>query len=216
MSENKHTDLNQLRVDYQKGALRKSDVAADPFEQFVAWFDEARAAKVPEPNAMTLATADAFGKPSARVVLLKDYDDRGFTFFTNYDSAKAADLAANPRASLCFFWHALERQVRIDGTVEKVSRQESADYWVTRPYKSQIGSAASQQSRPIADRQILEDQFARLEHDHPETIPLPERWGGYRVTPTVIEFWQGGRSRLHDRIVYRREDTGWKIERLSP
>lgn len=190
----------------------------DPIEQFALWFADAEAAKVPEANAMTLATADASRVPSARIVLLKAADRRGFCFFTNYDSRKGRELAANPRAALCFFWQPLERQVRIEGTVEKVDCAESEAYFAARPRQAQIGAWVSQQSRPITSRVELERLEAELQQRFAGgPVPLPDYWGGYRVVPHAIEFWQGRPSRLHDRLLYTRSESGnWTIRRLSP
>ena len=213
-------DLHSLRVDYRKGELLESDVAADAIEQFARWFDEAKQAGLREPNAMTLATADASGAPSARIVLLKDFDARGFTFYTNYESRKARDLAANPRASLVFFWEQIERQVRIEGTVEKVSREDSQAYFDLRPRNARVGAWASRQSTTLSSRDELETREKQLDADFRarfgESVPLPDHWGGYRVIPTAIEFWQGRPSRLHDRLRYTRVPGAWRIERLSP
>jgi pyridoxamine 5'-phosphate oxidase len=207
-----------LRVDYGRAQLDEADVAPDPIDQFTRWFEDARAAGVPEANAMTLATTDPSGTPSARIVLLKSFDSRGFSFYTNYDSRKGRELAANPRAALCFFWQPLERQVRIEGVVERVDRAESEAYFHGRPRQAQIGAWVSQQSRPITSRAELERLEAELQKrfgDGP--VPLPEYWGGFRVVPHAIEFWQGRPSRLHDRLLYTRSQSGaWTIQRLSP
>jgi pyridoxamine 5'-phosphate oxidase len=209
---------SDLRIDYGRGQLDEADVSADPVAQFARWFAEAQAANVPEPNAMTLATADASGAPSARIVLLKAFDARGFTFFTNYDSRKGRELEANPRAALCFFCQPLERQVRVEGTVEKVGRAESEAYFRSRPRQAQVGAWVSQQSAPLTSRAELERIEAELQArfgDGP--VPLPDYWGGYRVVPAAIEFWQGRPSRLHDRLLYTRADGGgWTLRRLSP
>jgi pyridoxamine 5'-phosphate oxidase len=211
------TQLADLRRSYALGSLNEADVAPDPITQFERWFDEALTAKLPEPNAMTLATVDAAGQPSARIVLLKGIDARGFTFFTNYESRKGLDIAANPRAALLFHWVQLERQARIEGIVEKVSDAESDAYYASRPLGSRLGAWASEQSREVADRTVLEEREATFRARFGESPPRPAHWGGYRVVPTWIEFWQGRPSRLHDRIGYRREaDGNWRIVRLSP
>jgi pyridoxamine 5'-phosphate oxidase len=206
-----------MRHDYRLGVLIEADAAPDPVAQFRRWFDDAIAAAVPEANAMTLATVDPIGQPAARIVLLKGFDERGFVFFTNYLSRKGQELSANPKASLLFFWPALERQVRIDGTVEPTSRSESEAYFHTRPVASQIGALASQQSRVIPNRAGLEQRAADLAKQLAgKTIPTPDYWGGYRLTPSAVEFWQGRESRLHDRLLYTRSGDRWKIDRLSP
>lgn len=211
-------DLASLRRNYALRSLSEHDVLPDPVEQFQRWFAEALDSQLHEPNAMTLATVNADGQPSARIVLLKNVDSLGFTFFTNYESHKAADLAAQPRAALLFAWLDLERQVRIEGAVEKIDAETSRDYFQSRPRGSQIGAWASPQSRPVADRSVLENAVAALERDYAgqATLPLPPFWGGYRVLPARIEFWQGRENRLHDRILYTREGEGWRIERLAP
>jgi pyridoxamine 5'-phosphate oxidase len=198
--------------------LREEDVDPDPIRQFGRWFDEAMHCEVPEPNAMTLATASADGRPSARIVLLRGVDERGFAFFTNYESRKARELDANPRAALVFFWHQLERQVRIEGRVERVGADESDRYFQSRPATSRIGAWSSPQSEVIASREALEERCREFEHRFSDgSIARPPNWGGFRLVPETIEFWLGRPGRLHDRLRYsRREHGGWLIERLAP
>ncbi len=211
-------ELAALRQDYAQRGLRRYELDDNPIRQFNAWLAEATAQRLIEPNAMTLATVDAAGQPWTRTVLLKICDERGFTFFTNYDGAKGRHLAAHPRAALTFWWGALERQVNITGVVTKTSAAESDAYFQSRPASSRIGAWASAQSEVVADREQLERQFAQALAKHGETdIPLPPHWGGYRLMPETVEFWQGRRSRLHDRLRYTRQPDGaWKVERLSP
>ncbi|CAG9169433.1 pyridoxamine 5'-phosphate oxidase [Cupriavidus pampae] len=211
------TQLADLRRQFVLGALSETDVADDPIAQFQRWFDEAVVAKMPDPNAMTLATVNAEGQPSARIVLLKGVDASGFTFFTNYESRKGGDLLHNPRAALLFHWVQLERQVRIEGEVHKVDDAESDAYFLSRPLGSRLGAWASEQSREVAGREVLEAREADFRARFGDDPPRPPHWGGYRLVPHWIEFWQGRASRLHDRIGFRRQDDGsWNIVRLSP
>ena len=212
-------NIADLRREYHRAALTEADVDADPARQFERWLSEAIHAEVPEPTAMTLATADAAGRPSARIVLLKAADAAGFVFFTNYASRKGEELAVRPDAALLFHWVELERQVRIEGRVHKVSAAESDAYFASRPLLSRVGAWASPQSRVIPDRTWLEREFAAAQQRIAaggSDVPRPERWGGYRLAPTVVEFWQGRASRLHDRIRYRRDDAQWRVDRLAP
>jgi len=210
-------DLADLRLDYGRASLSEEDVLDDPVAQFGKWFEEALAAKVNEPNAMSVATVDAQGRPTSRIVLIKQYDARGFAWYTNYDSQKGRQLRDNPHAALLFFWSELERQVRIEGRVEKTSAEESDKYFYSRPLKSQVAAVASRQSAPIASRADMEAQYeavAAASGEHPDR---PEYWGGFRLVPERVEFWQGRASRFHDRIVFvRQPDGGWKKERLQP
>jgi pyridoxamine 5'-phosphate oxidase len=207
-----------LRKDYTLQGLSEIDIDPNPFIQFRKWFDQACSAKVPEPNAMTLATANPDGKPSARMVLLKDFDERGFVFFTNYNSQKGQELAENPQAALVFWWAELERQVRISGHVEKISENESDEYFYSRPFNSRLGAWVSNQSEIIPNREILEQSMQELQTKYQnQDVKRPPQWGGLRVIAMEIEFWQGRPSRLHDRLRYTCMDTNtWKTERLSP
>ncbi|MFL6266340.1 MAG: pyridoxamine 5'-phosphate oxidase [Actinomycetes bacterium] len=206
-----------MRREYSREALAEADVDADPVVQFGRWFEQAERAGLLEPTAMTLATATPDGRPSARMVLLRGFDERGFCFYTNYESRKGVELAANPRAALVFWWGELERQVRIEGPVAPTSRAESEAYFHSRPSASQLSAAASPQSRVIQDRAVLERRVAELATGSADgQVPLPDFWGGYRLTHEVVEFWQGRPNRLHDRLRYRRAGDGWKIERLAP
>ncbi|MFA4924045.1 MAG: pyridoxamine 5'-phosphate oxidase [Ignavibacteriaceae bacterium] len=217
MDVNRKNNFAEMRINYKSDGFNETRVKQNPFEQFKIWFNESLQAKIEEPNAMTLATASTEGLPDARIVLLKEFDQNGFVFFTNYESRKGLELEKNPSAALIFFWKELVRQVRIKGKVEKVSRKESETYFHSRPRESQLGAWASKQSKEIPDRKFLEDRFQSLqkEFDRKE-IPLPDSWGGYRVVPFEIEFWQGRENRLHDRIIYRLQGNEWEISRLSP
>jgi pyridoxamine 5'-phosphate oxidase len=209
--------IAHIRTDYSQAALSETDTDADPIVQFAKWFDEAVRAQVPEPNAMGVSTVGTDGRPSSRILLIKDFDRRGFTWFTNYDSRKGEELKHNPHAALLFHWVELERQVRIEGRVERVPVAESELYFQSRPVKSRLGAIASLQSQPIADRSMLEAQYAQAEARYGDRPPRPDHWGGYRLKPDYVEFWQGRRSRLHDRIAYRLNDAGtWVRQRLQP
>jgi pyridoxamine 5'-phosphate oxidase len=212
------TSLADLRKNYSLGSLEASNVDRNPIRQFDAWFAQAVDAQLPEPNTMTLATVDARGRPSARIVLVKGVDERGFVFFTNYESRKGRELADNPFASLLFYWIELERQVRIEGTVVKTSASESDTYFHSRPLGSRIGAWASEQSQVIESRAILEKREQEISTQYGEHPPRPPHWGGYRLIPDAIEFWQGRPSRLHDRLLYTRsaDSSDWQIARLSP
>lgn len=209
--------IGDLRRDYARARLDEASVAADPLVEFARWFEEAVKAEARDPNAMTLATASSDGVPSARMVLLAGFDERGFVFFTDYRSRKGTELAQNPRAALVFYWPELERQVRITGTTSQTDRQESEAYFRSRPRGSRLSAWISHQSQVIQGRQQLEAQLPELERRYPgDDVPLPPYWGGFRLSPEAIEFWQGRTSRLHDRLRYQREGERWRIERLSP
>jgi pyridoxamine 5'-phosphate oxidase len=215
------SDLADLRQEYAQAELDRTHVADDPIDQFRDWFDEALDAEVHEPNAMTLATAPPDAAPSARIVLLKGVDERGFRFYTNYESQKGQELAENPNVALVFWWPPLERQVRIEGRAERLPEAESTEYFHSRPRGSQLGAWASPQSRVVDSREALEQNLEEVtaEYEDEETIPRPPHWGGYVVRPTTIEFWQGRPNRLHDRLQYHRdslESSDWTLERLAP
>lgn len=209
--------LADLRRDYSLAGLTEKDLAKDPFRQFEKWFQEAEGAKIPEPNAMVLSSVGADGRPSARTVLLKGVDGRGFVFYSNYESRKGRELEGNSHAAVVFPWIMLERQVIVEGQVTKVPREESEAYFHSRPRASQLAAWISQQSRIISGRSLLEDSYKELEKKYAgEEVPLPPHWGGWRLAPTSVEFWQGRRSRLHDRLRYRKVGDSWVVERLAP
>ena len=209
--------IADLRLEYSQATLSEHEVDADPIRQFAHWFDAALAAEISEPNAMNLATIGKLGRPSARIVLLKDFDARGFTWYTNYSSRKGQDLLEHPYAAITFHWGELERQIRIEGTVERVTDEENDSYFSIRPIKSRLGAIASAQSMPIESRELLEKQFEEASEKFGETPPRPAHWGGYRLKPDLLEFWQGRRSRLHDRVLYTLDSDGiWQRSRLQP
>lgn len=211
------TELAAARESYTRSGLTEADLAADPFEQFEKWYAEARDAGIVEPNAMVVSTVSAEGAPSSRMVLLKGFSTEGFTFFTNTASRKGSDLAHNPRCAVLFPWHPLERQVRIDGLAHELSREDVEAYFSQRPRGSQLGAHASHQSRVVAGREELEAAYERIEAQFEgRPVPVPEEWGGYRVEPERVEFWQGRPGRMHDRLVYLREGDKWRTERLAP
>ena len=214
----KQEELQNLRQEYSAASLSELSINNDPLKQFESWFNEAMQAQIPEPNAMTLATATNDGRPSARIVLLKGFDERGFAFYTNYLSRKGKEIAKNPYAAITFFWGELERQVRIEGIIEKLSKEESEKYFSSRPKKSQLGALASPQSQEITGREVLEEKMNLLEAEYADKdVPKPSYWGGYVLKPRMIEFWQGRRSRLHDRVLYKKIDNkNWKKVRLAP
>lgn len=209
-------DLAALREEYARGGLDLADLAPGPVEMFRRWIEDAAAAGVHEPNAMVLATATAAGAPSSRMVLLKGLSDDGFVFFTNQGSRKGVELADNPRCSLLFPWHPLERQVRVDGLAEPLPHADVEAYFHSRPRGAQLGAWASHQSRPVASRAALAAAYAEVQERYPDDVPVPDEWGGYLVRPAAVEFWQGRPGRMHDRLVYRRTDDGWDVERLAP
>ena len=212
-----NTEIKNLRRNYSLKVLDESTVNENPYEQFSVWMQEAINSNILDASAMILATANSKGLPSVRVVLLKGIEEEGFIFYTNYTSHKANDIESNPTASILFFWKELERQVRITGKVEKISKEQSEEYFHSRPYDSQLGAIASKQSSVIPNREFLEKKFQEEKEKYKGSdIPLPEYWGGYKVTPDYFEFWQGRESRLHDRICYERKGSGWRISRLSP
>lgn len=214
----KQTDIGSIRTAYKMGELRERDAGLDAITQFRRWLEEALERKVMEPNAMTLATVSVDGRPSARIVLLKDVDESGFGFFTNYESQKGVELRGNPVAALLFFWPELQRQVRVVGRVTKMTAEQSDAYFHSRPKGSQLGAIASPQSQEITDRAVIDARLAELERHYDDAvhIPRPMHWGGYRLRPDTVEFWQGGDNRLHDRLRYSRQGTEWKIVRLAP
>ncbi len=206
-----------MRIDYKKHKLEEEDVNKNPIFQFEKWFQDAKDANVHEPYAMTLATANKAGQPTARIVLMRKFDEKGFVFYTNYLSRKGNDILENPKAGLLFFWQDLERQVRIEGVLEKDTEQESDMYFQSRPHESKIGAWTSEQGKVIANRKVLEERFLEYSEKYPdEFVPRPPHWGGYLLRPTAIEFWQGRPSRLHDRILFTLENSVWKMERLAP
>ncbi|HYJ62466.1 MAG TPA: pyridoxamine 5'-phosphate oxidase [Parafilimonas sp.] len=210
-------NIADIRRDYSLHSLNESDVASNPIQQFTKWWNDALASEILEVNAMTLATSTKSGKPSARIVLLKGFDEKGFVFFTNYESNKGKTLAENPNAALIFFWKEIERQIRIEGITEKISAEESDEYFFSRPEGSRIGAWASPQSKIIESRSVLEENVQQFSEEFKNSIPRPPHWGGYRVMPELIEFWQGRSNRLHDRIQYTKTVSGsWKVDRLAP
>tara|TARA_R110001599_G_scaffold353676_1_gene595229 strand:+ start:298486 stop:299139 length:654 start_codon:yes stop_codon:yes gene_type:complete len=217
MTDLENISLALRRKDYSRAVLDESDLPIDPLKLFSQWFDEALSAKLTEPNAMSVATADIHGRPSSRILLIKEFDQRGFTWFTNYQSRKGIELDGNPYASLLFHWSELERQVRIEGSVERVSAAESDRYFESRPPNSQIGAIASRQSQPIANREELDQALEYVSEQYANYPTRPQHWGGYRLIPDRIEFWQGRPSRMHDRILYNRSSGGtWSTQRLQP
>jgi pyridoxamine 5'-phosphate oxidase len=218
MNDSERIDLSKVRREYTRGELLESQVLPDPIAQFARWYAEAQATETIEPNSMTLATADASGAPSARVVLLKGIEPDGFVFYTSYVGRKARDLEANPRAAMVFYWRILERQVRIEGRIEKTSRAENEKYFFSRPHSAQIAALSSHQSDTITTRQEMRRRYEEMNAKFPVgSVKAPEFWGGYRLIPSLIEFWQGRPNRLHDRLVYQRQPgNSWQINRLQP
>lgn len=215
MSEDK--EIRNVRREYGANGLEESDIISNPFEQFSTWLNQALEKESLDANAMTLSTATKEGRPTARIVLLKGYDNSGFIFYTNYESRKALEIRENPFVSLLFYWPVLSRQVRIEGEIEKISREDSGSYFVTRPFESQIAAVVSPQSRQIPSREYLDNQFEDLKSKIEDgNVPLPEYWGGYKVKPALFEFWQGRLMRLHDRIVYQLHGGNWDVRRLAP
>jgi len=211
-----NNNLKNMRSSYEQDQLLESNIDKNPFIQFTNWFEQVIKAKIINPNAMILATASKKGIPSARVILLKDYDKTGFTFYTNYGSKKGKELIENPNASLLFWWKELERQIRIEGKIKKISKKESIEYFNLRPLKSRYGALASNQSEVVESREVLEKKFSDLEKKFGDHPPKPENWGGYKLVPDRFEFWQGRSDRLHDRICYEKVEYDWKIFRLQP
>lgn len=211
-------DFEKMRREYSQQAFDEKDASANPFEQFSYWFQQAQSQVIDMPNTMTLATASALGKPSLRMVLLKHYDEHGFVFFTNYQSAKAQHIETNPQASILFYWSIFDRQIRIEGKIVRVSREDSETYFKSRPIDSQISALISHQSHEIKNRAILEADFLKKKNEIESggTLTLPDNWGGYCLAPDYFEFWQGRENRLHDRIVYQKQNDKWKIKRLAP
>lgn len=218
MSEDRadRDEIAALRREYSDAGLSEADLAADPVTMFGRWFDQAHEAGLHEPNAMVVATATADGRPAARMVLLKGVSDAGFVFFTNFGSRKGTELAENPRCALLFPWHPLERQVRVDGTASELPSADVDAYFASRPRPSRLGAHASHQSRVVASREELDEAYRAAEATYPDDVPVPSEWGGYLVAPEAVEFWQGRPGRLHDRLVYRRHEGGWRTERLAP
>lgn len=212
----KKEDISQLRREYNSGSFTEKNAAQSPFDQFDKWFHDAKEISVLDPTAMAISTVDISGMPSSRIVLLKSFDEAGFVFFTNYEGRKGTDIKTNPKASILFFWDALERQIRIEGEIEKISLEESEKYFNTRSYTSKIGARASKQSNRLSSRYKLLREVAIEMAKHPINVPLPPFWGGYRLNPSYFEFWQGRESRLHDRITYERQGADWGIHRLYP